>query len=379
MTALTTDEVRSPALAGPVSPHRTLAAMSGGVDSAVAAGLTVAGKADAFGVTMRLWSPGAGDLSERVRQCCGPTAYEDARRASARLGIPHYVINFEAAFERAVVDYFCGEYRAGRTPNPCVACNNLVKFGALLEFARALGAGRVVTGHYARLRHGPDGTHLLRAADATKDQSYMLAGLRPEQLAGVEFPLGAFSKDETRAMAREMGLDVSDKPDSMDLCFVDADYRGFIARRFPDALAPGPVLTTDGDIVGEHDGLINFTVGQRKGIRTSGLGDGPWYVVRVDRDANAVTIGRREQLARSSIECSSANVLRDAAFERGVARGLAVCRYRAKPVPAAARLAPPDRLVVELDEPVPIASPGQLLVLYDAANEEVLASGIIEP
>src|SRR5450755_3041439 len=173
---------------------RTLAAMSGGVDSAVATAAAVRAGVDAVGVTMRLWSPGEGELSEKVRQCCGPTAYADARRAAATIGIAHYILNFEGAFERAVVDYFCAEYLAGRTPNPCVACNNLIKFGALLYFARALGAESIVTGHYARVRHAADGTHLYRAADTTKDQSYMLAGLRPDQLSALTLPLGEHTK-----------------------------------------------------------------------------------------------------------------------------------------------------------------------------------------
>jgi tRNA-specific 2-thiouridylase len=356
-----------------------LAAMSGGVDSAVATALAVRGGVQAVGVTMRLWSPGEGELSERVRQCCGPTAYEDARRVAARAGIAHYVVNFEAAFEAAVVDYFAAEYLAGRTPNPCVACNNLVKFGALLDFARALGAQTMVTGHYVQIASDEDGPHLRRAVDRTKDQSYMLAGLRRDQLASIVAPLGAYTKEATRAMARELNLGVAEKPDSMDLCFVDSDYRGFIMRRHPDAAAPGPIRTLDGREVGTHEGLIAYTVGQRKGIPTAGLGDGPWYVVRTERDQNAVVIGRREDLARRSVLCSKPNVIQAGAFASGAATGLAMCRYRGAPIAATARLLSDNRMVVRLDEPVNIVTPGQLLVLYDAANAEVLASGIIEP
>ena len=356
----------------------TLAAMSGGVDSAVATALAVREGRRAVGVTMRLWTPGLGDASEKARQCCGPTAFDDARRAAACVGIPHYVVNFEAAFHRAVVDYFCDEYLAGRTPNPCVACNNLVKFGALLDFARALGARTLVTGHYARVEQGSNGPRLRRAVDATKDQSYMLAGLRAEQLSDVVTPLGEFTKERTRAAAHALGIDVAEKPDSMDLCFVDGDYRGFILERFPESARAGPLLTVDGREVGTHDGLLGYTVGQRKGIAASGLGDGPWYVVRTDRAANAVVIGRREDLARTSIECSRPNVLRREHFARdGTAQGLAVCRYRAKPIAADARVAA-DRLFVRLHEPAPVISPGQLLVLYDRSGDEVLASGIIE-
>lgn len=207
----------------------------------------------------------------------------------------------------------------------------------------------------------------------------MLAGLRRDQLASIVAPLGAYTKEETRSLAARMELDVADKPDSMDLCFVDSDYRGFILRRHPDAAAPGPILTLDGRVVGTHDGLINYTVGQRKGIPTAGLGDGPWYVVRAQREENAVVIGRRDDLARSSVLCSGANVIDTGAFATGTARGLAVCRYRGAPAAATARLASGCRLFVQFDRPVSVVSPGQLLAFYDCDDQEVLASGIIEP
>lgn len=356
----------------------TLAAMSGGVDSAVATALAVRAGARAVGITMRLWTPGTADASEKARQCCGPTAFEDARRAAGAAGIPHYVINFEAAFHRAVVDYFCDEYLAGRTPNPCVACNNLVKFGALLDFARALGADRLVTGHYARVTRDESGPRLRRAADRSKDQSYMLAGLRSDQLASVVTPLGDFTKERTRELARELRLGIAEKPDSMDLCFVDGDYRSFILERFPDSARTGPLVTTDGREIGMHEGLLSYTVGQRKGISVSGLGDGPWFVVRTDRATNSVVIGRREDLARATIECSRPNLLRPELQDRdGSIDGLAVCRYRSQPIPARAYLSA-DRLRVTLAQPASVVSPGQLLVLYDTTGEEVVASGIIE-
>jgi len=326
---------------------------------------------------MRLWSPGSSELSEKARQCCGPTAYEDARRACSRAGISHHVINFEAAFHRAVVDYFCDEYLAGRTPNPCVACNNLVKFGALLEFARALGATTLITGHYARVKNGEGGPRLFAAVDRTKDQSYMLAGLRADQLASIVTPLGEISKERTRELAREFDLDIAEKPDSMDLCFVDGDYRGFILERYPESARPGPLVTVDGREVGTHDGLLGYTVGQRKGIAASGLGDGPWYVVKTDRANNAVVIGRRDDLVRDRVRCSAANVLRRDRFVDGSCRGVAVCRYRSKPVSAVATISG-DGLDVRLLEPVPVLSPGQLLVMYDGGGDEVLASAIIE-
>jgi tRNA-uridine 2-sulfurtransferase len=354
-----------------------VAAMSGGVDSAVAAALAVRSGTRAVGVTMRLFTPGSGDVSEKARQCCGPTAFEDARRVAAALGMPHYVVNFEAAFQRAVIDYFCDEYLSGRTPNPCVACNNRIKFGVLLDLARALGATTLVTGHYARIIVGEDGVHLRRAVDASKDQSYMLAGLTADQLRGIVAPLGAITKERTRELARELDPFVAGKAESMDLCFVDGDYRTFILERFPDGSRAGALVTTDGREVGVHDGLLNYTVGQRKGIAVSGLGDGPWYVVRTDRTANAVVVGRREELARDVVTCSRTNVLRPERFAGSVAQGRAVCRYRSRPIAATASVEG-DRLRVRLAEPVSMVSPGQLLVLYDADGDEVVASAVID-
>jgi tRNA-uridine 2-sulfurtransferase len=352
--------------------------MSGGVDSSVATALAVAEGRSVVGITMRLWSPGSGPLSEKVRQCCGPTAYEDAKSAAEAAGISHYIVNFENAFSRAVVDYFCREYRAGRTPNPCVACNNLVKFGALLDFARALGAVSMVTGHYAQIEHDGRGFHLLRAHDRAKDQSYMLAGLRRDQLASLVMPLGTYTKEQTREVARKWGLSVAEKPDSVDLCFVDGDYRSFIVDRFPDSVAPGPVMTLDGKIVGEHDGLLGFTVGQRRGLPST-LNDGPWYVLRTDVVHNAIIVGHRDALGKRSATCSAANILRPDMFDREPVRGRAVVRYHSRGIPARARRLAGAFLSVEFDEIVPMLTPGQLLVLYDDDDREVLASGIIEP
>lgn len=206
----------------------------------------------------------------------------------------------------------------------------------------------------------------------------MLAGLRPKQLAAMTLPLGELTKEQTRTLAVEFGLGVAGKPDSMDLCFVDGDYRGFIERRFPDACRPGPIVGTDGSLLGMHDGLLRYTVGQRKGLPAT-LPDGPWYIVAVDADANSITIGRREDLERRSLRCSAANVIRRDVFKDGACEGLAMCRYRAHALPARVRRDGENGLQVELGEALPVVTPGQLMVLYDRDGDEVLLSGIIEP
>jgi len=206
----------------------------------------------------------------------------------------------------------------------------------------------------------------------------MLAGLRPQQLAQLFLPLGERTKEQTRALAQEFGLDVASKPDSMDLCFVDGDYRAFVHARHPEARRRGPILTVAGELVGEHDGVLEYTVGQRKGLPTT-LHDGPWYVVRTDSAANAVIIGRRQDLERDSARCSAVNVVRPERFDAsGSVAGLAVCRYRSKPVPAVATLERDGSMSVRFKETVALLSPGQLLVMYDASGEEVVVSGIIE-
>jgi tRNA-specific 2-thiouridylase len=235
----------------------------------------------------------------------------------------------------------------------------------------------LVTGHYASVIVDDDGPHLFRAIDRSKDQSYMLAGLRVDQLASIIMPLGNNTKEQTRVVAREFGLDIAEKPDSVDLCFVDGDYRAFIAQRFPQSFVAGPVVTLEGEEVGRHTGLANYTVGQRKGLPET-LADGPWYVLRTDRLANSVIIGRRGDLARKHVVCSATNVIRASRFAQGIVSGLAVCRYRSAGIPARAWLTVSSQLAVEFDEAVPLLTPGQLLVLYDDNDREVLASGVIE-
>jgi tRNA-specific 2-thiouridylase len=329
---------------------RTLVAMSGGVDSAVAAQLALDAGHDVLAVTLKLWDDAATD---GTRSCCSPQAVTVARALAHRMGIPHLTLDVRDGFRGAVVDDFIAEHAAGRTPNPCVRCNGIVRFDAMLALAEALGAARLATGHYARIawdEHGP----LVRAAvDANKDQSYMLARLKPEALRRVWFPLGELeSKDDTRAIARAHDLPVAEKPESQDLCFL-AGTRApdFLARHGNIADAPGPILDEDGNSLGEHDGQHRFTIGQRRGIGVAA--PLPLYVVDKDANSNTVTVGPKESLETSEIELENLTLYRDASEVDRVK-----LRYRQEPIPCGLRSA-----VCRLDEPVHGAAPGQTACL----------------
>jgi tRNA-specific 2-thiouridylase len=340
--------------------------MSGGVDSSVAAALLCEAGHDVTGVTMQIWPPGDDEGG-----CCSVSAVRDARRVCDLLGVPHYTLNFRDSFQRAVIDDFVAEYAAGRTPNPCIVCNDVVKFGDLLGRVRAQGAEALATGHYARIVEGASGTpELRRGLDAAKDQSYFLYRLSAEQLPYVRFPVGELTKPQVRDHAARLGLAVAEKPDSQEVCFAKpGEHVSIVGSLHPEAVRRGAIVDSAGQVLGEHQGLAHYTVGQRHGL---GLGGGEVrYVIALDAAANRVVVGPREALRLRRV------VARDVVW-RGAAPNAsvgAVVRYRMTPVPAHARLEG-DTLTVEFAAPVEGVAPGQAIVCYD--SDTVVGGGVIE-
>jgi tRNA-uridine 2-sulfurtransferase len=351
---------------------RVIVGMSGGVDSSVAAALLVEQGYEVIGVTMRLWTLHDGDALPSKQQCCSVEDVDDARAVAQALDIPHYVMNFEREFQARVVDYFVDEYARGRTPNPCLACNEHIKYRSLLDRAVALEADYLATGHYARVVQAPDRARLLRARDESKDQSYVLYTLGQAELRRLLLPIGDYPKREVRAVAARLGLPVAAKPDSEEICFVPGnDYRAFLAERLP---APGVGAIVDavsGRAVGEHEGYTGFTVGQRKGLGAFGSRR---YVVGIQPATNVVLIGDEDDLL-----CRTAVASRPR-FTSGVApapgtRIAAKIRYKSAPAPATLAVEV-DTAVVRFDEPQRAVTPGQAIVFYD--GDEVLGGGTIE-
>jgi tRNA-specific 2-thiouridylase len=353
-------------------PSRIVVALSGGVDSAVAAAFLVEQGYEVVGVMLRLWvEPGSSE--EQSNRCCTPEAVDRARRIAAQLDIPFYLVNAEAEFKARVVDYMVAEYGAGRTPNPCVCCNRTVRFGFLLNRALALGAGFLATGHYARVQQIGGRYRLLRGLDSHKDQSYFLHALSQEQLAHVLFPLGELTKEEVRAVARDRDLPVAEQPESQDLCFLaDGDYRRFLQRHAPHLFRPGPIRGTSGRVLGQHKGLPAYTIGQRKGLEISAAE--PLYVLAIDPAENALVVGNAAELGRD--ECMVAGMRYiDGELPTVPFNATAQIRYRAHPSAVVVTPLPEGRVLARFTTPQRDITPGQFLVLYE--GEMVLGGGTI--
>jgi tRNA-specific 2-thiouridylase len=359
---------------------RVVLAMSGGVDSSVAAWLLREQGHEVVGLFMRHGDgqpTGSGSepaaLPLAKQGCCTAADAADARRVAQRLGIAFYALDFEAQFAR-IIDYFVDEYVAGRTPNPCIVCNTWLKFGKLLEYADGIEAQYVATGHHARIVRGSSGEAALhRAADPAKDQSYSLFGIGRNVLPRILFPVGEHPKHEIRRIAAELGFDVADKPDSQEICFVpEDDYAALVRRRSEQAGTPGEIVTTEGEVVGRHDGLEHFTVGQRKGIRIP-FGE-PRYVVRLEPETHRVVVGTREELARRELTASGANWLVDLPAEPLACE--VKIRYRSEPAPAVVERGGQGRFRVRFAEPALGVAPGQAAVCY--RGDRVLGGGWID-
>ena len=346
----------------PSQGARVVVALSGGVDSAVAAALLVEQGYEAVGVMLRLWAEPEPDDSQSNR-CCTPEAVDRARRVAAQLDIPFYLVNAEAEFKACVVDYLVAEYGAGRTPNPCVQCNRTVRFGFLLKRALALGATFLATGHYARVNRVGDRYRLLRGLDPQKDQSYFLHALSQEQLAHVLFPLGELAKQEVRAIARRRSLPVAEQPESQDLCFVaGGDYRRFLERCAPHLFRPGSIRDTSGRVLGQHNGLPAYTIGQRKGLEISAAE--PLYVLAIEPAENALVVGTAAELGQDECVVEEMHYI---GVEPSASpfRALAQIRYRAQPADVTVTPMPGGKAHVRFDVLQRDITPGQFLVLYD--------------
>jgi len=356
-------------------PLRILAALSGGVDSAVAAARLLGQGAEVVAVHLRTGVEADGQSAGASRSCCGADDARDARRVAARLGLPFYVVDVSDAFE-AVIEDFVGAYAGGLTPNPCILCNSGVKFGRLLEVGRDLGCEAVATGHYARVERGASGRmRLLCGLDAAKDQSYVLCRLDQAQLAAARFPLGASTKQDVRREAEALGLDVAAKPDSQDLCFVPrGDYRAFLRERAPRAMVPGAIVDEDGRPVGRHGGAAAFTVGQRRGLPALGS---PRYVAGVDAASGTVRIAPRAGLLRRRVTASACNwIEREDPGPGREVRVVARIRHAGRPAPGTLTSLAGGRVEVVFDEDAFAPAPGQALVAY--LEEAVLCGGTIE-
>ncbi|WP_368188027.1 tRNA 2-thiouridine(34) synthase MnmA [Aestuariibius sp. HNIBRBA575] len=363
--------------AKPPSETRVVVAMSGGVDSSVVAAQLAEEGYDVVGVTLQLYDHGAALAKKGA--CCAGVDIHDARRVAEEMGFPHYVLDYENIFQDAVIDEFADSYLAGATPVPCIRCNERVKFKDLLETAKDLDADCMATGHYIQRKVGENGAELHCAADANRDQSYFLFSTKPDQLEYLRFPLGHLpSKAETRALAAKYGLSVADKPDSQDICFVpNGNYASVIEKLRPGAAEPGDIVDTDGNVLAQHNGVIHYTIGQRRGLGIGGLAD-PLYVVKLDVDKRHVIVGPKDMLATRKVPVREINWLGDGGFTDLSERRVGV-RVRSTRPPTEAIIRPisDTEAEVELTIAEEGISPGQACVFYDLDSSRILGGGWI--
>ncbi|RFP89164.1 tRNA 2-thiouridine(34) synthase MnmA [Rhodobacteraceae bacterium 63075] len=377
MNAPANIELNSLGFAKPPAETRVVVAMSGGVDSSVVAAMLAEEGYDVIGVTLQLYDHGAALAKKGA--CCAGIDIHDARRVAEEMGFPHYVLDYENIFKDAVIDEFADSYLGGATPVPCIRCNERVKFKDLLETARDLDADCMATGHYIQRKMGAHGPELHSAEDARRDQSYFLFSTTTEQLDYLRFPLGHLpTKEATRALAEKYGLKVANKPDSQDICFVpNGDYAAVIEKLRPGAAEPGEITDMDGNVLGQHDGVIHYTIGQRRGLGLGGLSD-PLYVVKLDVEAKRVIVGPKAALATRIVPVAEVNWLGDGGFEDAAERRIGV-KVRSTRPPREAILRPtgPTTCEVELLTPEEGVSPGQACVFYAPEGSRILGGGWI--
>lgn len=348
--------------------------MSGGVDSSVAAYLLKEQGYDVIGVTMQIWQDEEEEMQQENGGCCGLSAVEDARRVAQDLDIPYYVMNFKAEFKSRVMDYFAEEYLSGKTPNPCIACNRYVKWESLLKRSLDIGADYIATGHYARIRQLENGRFTIcNSVTAAKDQTYALYNLTQEQLSRTLMPVGAYTKDEIRDIALKAGLKIAHKPDSQDICFVsDGDYASFVENYTNRKVPKGKFVTRDGQILGEHQGIIHYTIGQRRGLNLP-MGR-RIFVTGIRPETNEVVIGENEELFQKTVYADRLNFMSVPALD-GEKEVVAKIRYNHKGAKATIRMIEEDVVECVFEEPQRAATPGQALVFYDGEN--VIGGGTI--
>ena len=357
-----------------MAKKKVVVGMSGGVDSSVAAYLLKEQGYDVIGVTMQIWQDEESKIQEENGGCCGLSAVDDARKVAAQIGIPYYVMNFKKDFQEKVIDYFVDEYLHGRTPNPCIACNRYVKWESLLTRSMEIGADYIATGHYARVEQLPNGRYAIRhSATWSKDQTYALYNLTQDQLRRTLMPVGEYEKDQIREIAKEIGLQIANKPDSQDICFVsDDDYASFIEEESDQKIPEGNFVTPDGKILGRHKGIIHYTIGQRKGLNIA-LGK-PVFVQKICPETNEVVLGSNEDLFTTTVRANRLNFMavEDIPEEIGA---LGKIRYNHRGAWCTVEKTGEDEILCTFEEPQRAITPGQAVVLYD--GEYVLGGGTI--